>query len=186
MAVPRCLKQNSVQAPRRLWDVPAITMSDFHIRIANDDLVFCAAHFLALEGGSCERLHGHSYRVAAEVHGPLNDSRYVVDFLVVRDALKSILAGLDHRVLLPTQHAAIRVSPHDGQVEATFADRRWSYPQDDCVLLPIANTTTEMLAQFIGEQLAAAIRQSTGMAPGRLRIEIGEGSGFSAVCDLRS
>ena len=44
--------------------------SDFHIRIADDDLVFCAAHFITLEGGGCERLHGHTYRVAAEVHGP--------------------------------------------------------------------------------------------------------------------
>jgi 6-pyruvoyltetrahydropterin/6-carboxytetrahydropterin synthase len=161
-------------------------MSDFHIRIANDDLVFCAAHFIALEGGKCERLHGHSYRVAAEIYGPLNDCRYVVDFLVVRNALTCILAGLDHRVLLPTQHAAIRVSSHHGQVEAAFADRRWNFPQDDCVLLPIANTTTEMLAQFISAQLAAAIRQSTGTAPARVRIEIAEGSGFSATCDLRS
>jgi 6-pyruvoyltetrahydropterin/6-carboxytetrahydropterin synthase len=159
--------------------------SDFHVRIANDDLVFCAGHFITLEGGECERLHGHSYRVAAEVYGPLNDCRYVVDFLVVRNALKSILAGLDHRMLLPTQNPAIRVTPQHGQVEATFADRRWVFPQDDCLLLPLANTTTEMLAQYIGERLAAAIKSASGVSPARVRIEIGEGTGFAATCDLR-
>ena len=159
-------------------------MPEFHIRIAGDDLSFCAAHFITLEGGRCERLHGHTYRVAAEVFGPLDDCQCVVDFLVVRNALKSIVAELDHRMLLPTQHAAIRVSSRAGEVEATFADRRWVFPQDDCLLLPIANTTTEVLAQYVGERLAAALK-SLGMAsPSRLRIEIGEGTGCSAVCDL--
>jgi 6-pyruvoyltetrahydropterin/6-carboxytetrahydropterin synthase len=158
--------------------------NDFHVRIANDDLVFCAAHFITLEGGVCERLHGHTYRVAAEVCGPLNDCRYVVDFLVIRDVLKSIVAGLDHRVLLPTQHPAIRVSSQQSEIEVTFADRRWLFPQDDCLLLPIANTTTEMLAQYIGERLAAAIKLSSGFLPARVRIEIGEGAGCAAVCNL--
>jgi 6-pyruvoyltetrahydropterin/6-carboxytetrahydropterin synthase len=161
-------------------------MNEFHDRIANDDLVFSAAHFITLEGGACERLHGHTYRVAAEVYGPLNGSQYVVDFLVVREALKEIVAGLDHRVLLPTRHRAIRVSTsQSGEVEVTFADRRWVFPQNDCLLLPIVNTTTEMLAQYVGEQLAAAIKRSSGILPSRMRIEIGEGSGYSAFCDLR-
>jgi 6-pyruvoyltetrahydropterin/6-carboxytetrahydropterin synthase len=162
-----------------------MTTNAFHIRIAHDDLVFCAAHFITLEGGACERLHGHTYRVAAEVYGPLNDCQYVVDFLVVRNALKEIVAGLDHRVLLPTQHPAIRLSSRPGEVEATFADRRWVFPQDDCLLLPMANTTTESLAQYVGERLAAAIGLSCGVSPARVRIEIGEGAGCAAVCDLR-
>jgi 6-pyruvoyltetrahydropterin/6-carboxytetrahydropterin synthase len=155
-------------------------MPHFHIRIANDDLVFCAAHFITLEGDNCERLHGHTYHVAAELQGPLNENQYVVDFLAVRDALKTILADLDHRVLLPTQHPAIRVSCRAGQIEATFADRRWVFPQDDCLLLPVANTTTELLAQYVGERLLDALN-ALGGAPRTLRVEIGEGTGFSAV-----
>jgi 6-pyruvoyltetrahydropterin/6-carboxytetrahydropterin synthase len=162
-----------------------MTMNAFHVRIAHDDLVFCAAHFITLEGGACERLHGHTYRVAADVYGPLNDCRYVVDFLVVRQALKEIVAGLDHRVLLPTQHAAIHVLPRPGEVEATFADRRWVFPQDDCLLLPVANTTTESLAQYVGERLATAIELSSRVLLSRVRIEIGEGGGCAAICDLQ-
>lgn len=161
-----------------------MTNREFHIRVANDDLVFSAAHSITFEGGGSERLHGHTYRVAVEVYGPLNNSGYVVDFLVVRDALKDIIAGLDHRVLLPAQHPAIRVVTQRGEVEVTFAEWRWVFPEDDCALLPIANTTTELLAQHIGERLVAAIASSTG-TPARVQIEIGEGSGFSAVCDLR-
>ena len=165
---------------------PTMNMTDFHIRVANDDLVFCAAHFITLESGVCERLHGHTYRVAADVFGPLDACQCVVDFLVVRGALKNIIAQLDHRVLLPTQHATIRVSSRSGEVEATFAGRRWVFPQDDCVLLPIGNTTTESLAQYVGEHLAAALKSSHGISPRRVRIEISEGAGCAAICDLCS
>jgi 6-pyruvoyltetrahydropterin/6-carboxytetrahydropterin synthase len=98
----------------------------------------------------------------------------------VRNALKTILAELDHRVLLPTQHAAIRASSQTGEVEAMFADRRWVFPKDNCLLLAVANTTTEMLAQHVGERLAAALKLAC-----RLRIEISEGTGCAAICDLQ-
>ena len=160
-------------------------MLDFHIRVAGDDLVFSAGHFITLDNGHCERLHGHTYHVAVEVFGPLDGCLCVVDFIAVRNALKAILGELDHRVLLPTQHAAIRVLSRAGEVEATFAGRRWVFPQDDCLLLPIANTTTEVLAQYVGEHLSAAIKSLRGVSPGRVRIEISEGAGCAAICDLR-
>jgi 6-pyruvoyltetrahydropterin/6-carboxytetrahydropterin synthase len=155
----------------------------FHIRLAGDDLIFSAGHFITLAGGGCERLHGHTYRVAAEIHGPLGDEQYVVDFLAVGNALKGIVAELDHRMLLPMRHPAICVSAAAGEVEVTFAERRWLFPQDDCLLLPVANTTTELLAQYVGERLLAALL-ALGETPAMVRIEIGEGSGAAAVCEL--
>jgi 6-pyruvoyltetrahydropterin/6-carboxytetrahydropterin synthase len=159
-------------------------MPYFHIRIAGDDLVFCAGHFLVLEGGLCERLHGHSYRVSADVSGPLNEDRFVVDFLAFHDAMKGILAGLDHRVLLPTRHPALCVTAGEKEVEVMLADRRWVFPADDCLLLPISTTTTELLAQWIGQRLTESLTTLCGVLPGRVRVEVGEGSGFSAVCEL--
>jgi 6-pyruvoyltetrahydropterin/6-carboxytetrahydropterin synthase len=158
-------------------------MPEFEVRIAGDDLVFSAGHFITLDAGTCERLHGHTYRVAAEVVGPLDENQYVVDFVVLRDTLKRIIAELDHRMLLPTQHPTIRVLCRAGQVEVAFAERRWVFPADDCRLLPIANTTTELLAQHVAERLLDALT-ALDARPGRLRIEIGEGAGASAACDL--
>ena len=159
-------------------------MPNFRIRIANDDLVFSAGHFITLGGGRCERLHGHTYRVAAEISGPLDAEQCVVDFLALRNALKAVVAELDHRMLLPTRHPAIRVSSRSGEVEVSFADRRWVFPEDDCLLLPVANTTTEMLAQYVGERLLATLGPLGGSTPSRVRIEIGEGGGAAAVCEL--
>lgn len=158
-------------------------MPQFHIRITGDDLVFSAAHFIVI-GGNCEHLHGHTYRAAADVFGPLDDDGCVVDFLAVREALKAILSKLDHRLLLPNGRGAIRTVLENGQCEATFQDRHWKFPEEGCLLLPIANTTTELLAQYIGEQLLAALHAKTARLSYRVRIELGEGSGAAAVCEL--
>lgn len=154
-------------------------MPEFRVRAAAADLSFAAAHFITFEGGECERLHGHTYRVAADVGGPLNENQYVLDFVALRDALKVILAELDHRVLLPTQNKSIRVCPQAGEVEVICGVRRWVFPDGDFLLLPIANTTTEALAQYIGERLRNAVKSIA-----HLRIEISEGTGCAAICEF--
>jgi len=158
-------------------------MEHFHVRVGSDELIFSAAHFITLESGACEPLHGHNYRVVAEIHGPLGASRYVLDFLAVREALRTLLAELDHRVLLPTGHPLIHVCDGPREVEVTFADRRWIFPRDDCRLLPMANTTAELLAQYIGRRLLDRLA-SDAHGPSRpelVRIEVEECFGQWAV-----
>src|SRR5688572_18563413 len=100
----------------------------YHVRLTKDFLVFSAAHFITFGGNICERLHGHNYRVAAEVHGPLDENHYVIDFIALRDTLRELVRELDHHMLLPDRHPMIHVVPDDRSVEVTFADRRWVFP----------------------------------------------------------
>ena len=159
-------------------------MQQFHVRISKEDLVFSAGHFITLEGDTCERLHGHNFRVAAEVHGALDENHYVVDFLALRDTLRAIIAELDHRVLLPTEHKLIRVTAEGDEIEVTFDRRRWSFPRSDCLLLPIPNTTTELLARYLGGRLLDELAARTRTRPTLVKIEVEESPGFSAVCQL--
>jgi 6-pyruvoyltetrahydropterin/6-carboxytetrahydropterin synthase len=152
----------------------------YHVRLTKDYLVFSAAHFITFNGNVCERLHGHNYRVAAEIFGPLDENRYVVDFIFLRDTLKSIVDELDHHVLLPTRHPAIRVTAGEREVEAVFEDRRWVFPRGDCVLLPVENTTAELLARYIAGRLLVAISTK----PARLKVEVDECFGQLGVCEL--
>ena len=64
----------------------------YKVRVEKDYLVFSAGHFITNDGDICERLHGHNYRVAAEVFGQLDENFYVVDFILLRDALQAIVA----------------------------------------------------------------------------------------------
>ena len=84
------------------------------------------------------------------------------------------------RVLVPTEHAEIHVEAGDVQVELRWNDRRWSFPRQDCVLLPMANTTVERLAQYIGRRLAEEL--ADGSSPDEVRVEVQECFGQSATC----
>jgi 6-pyruvoyltetrahydropterin/6-carboxytetrahydropterin synthase len=63
---------------------------------------FEAAHRLpnVPEGHKCARLHGHSFRVAVHVVGPLGEeSGWVIDFADIKRAFAPIHEALDHRYL---------------------------------------------------------------------------------------
>lgn len=146
----------------------------YRVRVEKDQLVFSAGHFITFNGDVCERLHGHNYRVGAEMIGPLDENQYVVDFIFVRDTLKAIVDELDHRMLLPMRHPLIRVSADDHEALVTFRERRWIFPLGDCALLPVSNTTSELLARYIGQKLLTAMESKYGRRPSHLRIDVDE------------
>ena len=149
----------------------------YSVQLAKEAMVFSAAHFITFDGNICERLHGHNYRVTVDIAGPLDKNRYVVDFIALRDSLQAIVLTLDHHMLLPTRHPLISVVANDSEVNVRFEDRRWVFPLGDCVLLPIENTTTELLAQHIGRQLMEVLAAKSGFLPARLRIAVDENHG---------
>lgn len=158
----------------------------YRVRLDKEHHVFSAAHFITFGGNVCERLHGHNYRVAVEVEGPLDENQYVIDFIALRDALKAITDELDHHMLLPTGHPLLRVTAGDREVEVIFTPdgRRWLFPRGDCVILPVANTTAELLANYIGQRLLAAIQQRLGTRPARLMVSVDENHGQWGECVL--
>ncbi|HWA99736.1 MAG TPA: 6-pyruvoyl tetrahydropterin synthase family protein [Pirellulales bacterium] len=158
----------------------------YRVRVTKDYLVFSAAHFITYGDNICERLHGHNYRVAVEVSGPLEPNQYVFDFIALRDATKALCDELDHHVLLPTQHPTIHVVDEGSSVTATFEDRRWMFPRSDCVLLPVANTTAEMLARWLGRRLLDDLATRTGYRPATMRVEVDECNGQWGICELVS
>ena len=161
-----------------------MTNERYRVRVTKDHLVFSAAHFITFNGNICERLHGHNWRVAVEVAGPLDENSYVFDFIALRDATQKLVGELDHRVLLPTQHPAIHVQANDREVTATFEARRWVFPREDCILLPVANTTAELIARWMALQLRDIIRQHAGQKLESLRVEIEENFGQWAMCEM--
>lgn len=61
-----------------------------------------AAHWLpnVPEGHKCRRLHGHSFRIAVHVEGPIDERLgWVLDFADIKGAFGSIEDQLDHRCL---------------------------------------------------------------------------------------
>lgn len=157
----------------------------FKIRVTKDHLVFCSGHFISYEGDQCERLHGHNYRTAVEVEGDLDENSYVFDFIALKHRTKAITDELDHRMLLPTGNPVITVQEKPGCIQVFYQDREWLFPRDDCVLLPIENTTAELLARYIGRKLLDELRRQDHFEPRVLRVEVEENIGQSATYEWR-
>lgn len=149
----------------------------YRVHLTKDNLVFSAAHFITFNGNVCERLHGHNWRVAVEVEGPLDENGYVFDFIALRDKTQQIVVELDHRMLLPTKHPAIHVASDDREVTARFEERRWVFPKEECVLLPVANTTAELIASWMGQRLRGELKSIRGHHVEILRVDIEENFG---------
>jgi 6-pyruvoyltetrahydropterin/6-carboxytetrahydropterin synthase len=157
----------------------------FKVRVTKDYLIFCSGHFISYEGDQCERLHGHNYRAAVEVEGPLDENHYVIDFIALKNAARAIVEELDHRMMLATANRFISVELGPRGVHVRYREREWLFPVDDCVLLPIENTTAELLARYIGGRLLADLQAKHRYRPEVLRVEVEETIGQSAFCELR-
>ena len=157
----------------------------FKVRVTKDHLVFCSGHFISYEGDKCERLHGHNYRTAVEVEGPLDQNQYVFDFIALKHRTKAITDELDHRMMLPLHNPHIRLEEKPASIHVRYRDREWLFPRDDCVLLPIENTTAELLARYIAQRLLEDLRRQHQYEPEVLRVEVEENIGQSATCELR-
>lgn len=156
----------------------------FHVRVTKDHLVFCSGHFITYEGDKCERLHGHNYRTAVEVEGPLDENHYVFDFIALKNQSRKITDELDHRMMLPTRNALITLKEEGPSIRVRYKDREWMFPRDDCVLLPIENTTAELLARLIGTRLREVLQKQHGFTPQIIRVEVEESFGQSATWTL--
>ncbi len=161
----------------------------YTVRLRKAVHVFCAGHFITLADDLCEAVHGHNWTVGVDVAGPPGPHGMVVDFVALRDAVSEVVARLDHRMLLPTGNRCLRVTTGPGpagrsETTVTFRDRRWVFPADECVLLPVANTTAEWIARWIGGELRGLLAARGLPAPAVLRVEVDECLGQSAVCEL--
>ena len=170
-------------------------METFRVRVSKDYLGFCAAHFIIFRKSQCERLHGHNYRVAAELEGTLDENHLVFDFIELKRILVTICEELDHRMLVPVKSEQLSIEIGEASVSMRFEDREWAFPRTDCVLLPIENTTAEQLAHYFAHRLAGVLREgATEAAAGmpeaattgihKVTIEMYEGPGQSATYSM--
>jgi len=122
------------------------------IRVTDGRMSFSAAHFVVC-AGACERLHGHNYQVEVFVGGLLDNHGMVFDFWDIKERVADVCANLDHRVLLPGRSQDIKLREADSSVEVVVTGRRYVFPKDDCIVLPVAATTAELLAEYITNNL---------------------------------
>ena len=160
--------------------------SDYRVSVSKDYLVFASAHFITFAGHRCEGLHGHNYRARVTVEGALNeDSWFVFDFVELKRIMRKLCDEIDHLVLLPLESSRIQVV-EEGEVVKVGVDGkpRYVFPRRDCALLPIPNTTVEMLARLLTERLRKELESTGARGITAIEMEVEENFGQSAVYRL--
>jgi len=128
------------------------------VKVEGGYLKFSSAHFITYSG-KCERLHGHNYGVLVEVEGELNEDRVVFDFTILKRLAKEICQRLDHRFLLPLHNPHLKLIASTDCWEIRFRSRYYVFPRTDVIELPIENSTAELLAEYICNELCKALRE---------------------------
>ena len=156
---------------------------EFRVTVTKDYLVFASAHFITFEGHRCESLHGHNYRVGVVLEGELEEeSWYVYDFRALKKLMKAICDEIDHKVLLPLTNPRLQVHEEGDSVTVAYdGATRYMFPRRDCALLPVPNTTVEMLAQYLVQQLRARLQPEGAARLRSIELEVEENFGQSAV-----
>jgi 6-pyruvoyltetrahydropterin/6-carboxytetrahydropterin synthase len=157
---------------------------EFRVSVNKDYLVFASAHFITFAGHRCEGLHGHNYRASVTVEGRLNEeSWFVFDFVELKRMMRRLCDEIDHLVLLPLQSDRVQVQEEGDNVTVAVDGRpRYVFPRRDCALLPIPNTTVEMLAEMLIDRLRAAFKEAGATGITAIEMEVEENFGQSATC----
>ena len=159
---------------------------DFRVSVTKDYIVFASAHFITFAGHRCEALHGHNYRAQVTVEGLLDEeSWFVFDFIVLKQIMRQLCDDIDHKVLLPMHNPKIQVTTEGEFVHVAYEGRpRYVFPANECALLPVPNTTVEMLAEMLTNQVRQQLeaRQATNLTA--IEIEVEENFGQSAYYRL--
>jgi 6-pyruvoyltetrahydropterin/6-carboxytetrahydropterin synthase len=147
------------------------------LRLAKEDFKFSVAHFTLFGAAKAETLHGHNYRVSLEVEGEeLDEAGLIVEADLLKRRLRELCSELDDRVLLPERSPWLEIRADVGSVECRFGERVYRFPAAEVVLLPLVNTSMELLARWAWRAVASDVASPRLL---RLALEIEETSGQS-------
>lgn len=133
-------------------------MGNFRVRVYKQDFEFSAGHFITY-GGRCEKLHGHNYRVEVALSGENGPDAFLYNFSDLKPLVRQECSALDHRMLLATENALLTFKEYPDEIEVRFETRRYLFPRSDVVLLPVENTTAELLAAYLLKRIKAGLKE---------------------------
>jgi 6-pyruvoyl-tetrahydropterin synthase len=156
-------------------------VADFSIYVAKENLKFSAAHFIAYPGFR-EPLHGHNYQVGIKVEGRLATTGYVLDFGLIKQLTRQILARLDEHTIIPSLSDCLTIRHDEDRVSVTYEGDCFMFPASDVALLPIMHSSAEELARFIWSELhSELIARSALNDVNAMEVSVAEGPGQTAI-----
>jgi len=154
--------------------------------VAREQYKFSVAHMTVFPDGTKERLHGHNYQVGATLE--LTDVSFatMIAFAPIKDALAAICLSFRERVLIAEQNPFFELIKDDGdELAMRLCGKRYVFPREDVLLLPIDNIAVEPLAAHIADLLLARLGDNLprGVVTA-LEVSLHESPGQGAFCHV--
>ncbi|KAF0687014.1 Aste57867_21234 [Aphanomyces stellatus] len=148
-------------------------METYRVFVSKDYMKFNAAHFIAFKGFR-ERLHGHNYRMSVAITGDrIGHDGYLIDFGDIKKIAKDICRELNEHFLVPMKSDVLQIDANDENVRLTTEDgKTFSFPRDDCSLLPIVHSSAEELARYLTDVLLDRFTMEQMKARHATKIEV--------------
>jgi len=125
------------------------------IEIEKSYLHFSAAHFTIFSATNRERLHGHNWRVAAQITGEIDDNGLLFDYAIYKKILKDLCHQYDEYTLIAEQSPYLTIETDEQFHNITHNGITQPLLITDTILLPVKNVTIESLAHyFLGLMVA--------------------------------
>jgi 6-pyruvoyltetrahydropterin/6-carboxytetrahydropterin synthase len=161
-------------------------MHGFKVSVSKDYLGFSSAHFITFSGHQCESLHGHNYRIGVTVEGDVDpECAFVVDFGVIKRIVRPLAQAMDHKVLLPTGNTKLVLRQEGEQLTVEYLGAtRFAFPASNVALLPITNTTAEMIAEYLAHEIRRALKAEGLPRLEAIEVEVEESFGQSGYYRL--
>lgn len=125
-------------------------MAEFELFVSKSDFKFSCAHFIVHEH-TRERLHGHNYQLSIRIVGgdALCSDGYLMDFGEVKQVARRLCKEINESFICPAKSPYMRINQIDGSICMECVDgSKFTFPQQDCKLLPIYHSSVEELAHY--------------------------------------
>lgn len=142
---------------------------------------FSAAHFIpTIE--KCSRLHGHDYTVSLELDGEPKDG-ILIDYGIVKSAIRGIIDVMDHKVLLPETSPLTRVLCDHRHCTVTYGAKEFRFPVSDVYMLERVMTSSEMLADYITAKMVEKLKPNKNLR--KIKVCVYEGPGQCTCHEMK-
>lgn len=119
------------------------------IDIRKQYLHFSAGHFTIFSATERERLHGHNFRIAAKITGPVGDDGLCFDYAIFKDIMRDICERFNEYTLIAEQSPHLQIESDEQFHHVTHNNITMPLLRTDTILLPLRNITIEELASYL-------------------------------------
>lgn len=158
----------------------------YEVILSKQRFKFSAAHLTIFSKDQAESLHGHNYQIHAKLlFEKTSELGLAVPVEKIKNDLDLLCQQLDEKILLARANPFSEIKEENEGYWFLFSTKKYFFPKEDVVLLPLTNISMEELAQYLLSQLKKSWQGLPQILRLRLSVQETEGQSIEVSEDLK-